>query len=342
MKHILWLTPGFAAHENDSRCIPPLQMLAEGLLASGNYHLHIITYYPHRAKPYSWKGITVYSCAAKARQPKLLTWWQTIRQARRLIKTFPIGMIHSFWLNDTALMGEVLSRWLGLPHWVTLMGQDARRSNGYLRFFPLRNMRLVTLSPYHDDELYRSTGRRADRVIPWGVEEMEEKPQPAEVDLLGVGNLIPLKNYDLLVRLVAQLKVHLPAITAMLIGEGPERPRLEALAQSLGVQDQITFAGPMPREQVLATMRKSRVLVHPSTYESFGMVTLEALACGMAVVSAPVGIAAAHPEWRLAPTEPEMVAQVLHLLQTNPDRKPRFPYLMRQTIKGYEALYEKR
>ncbi len=341
MKHILWLTPGFAADEADSSCIPPLQLLAEALQSSGRFHLHIVTlHFPYKIAPYAWKGLTVYPCAASARQPKLFTWFRALAHARKLIKQYPIEAIHSFWLNDAALVGQWLSRAYRLPHTVTLMGQDARPSNAYLRLFSLKKMHLTALSPFHDDQLQASTGRRANEIIPWGIEKIAEAPTAVSFDILGVGSLISLKNYALFIRLVAKIAAEYPEISATLIGDGPEKQALEKLAEALEIGDKVKFTGNLPREEVLAVMRQSAIFLHTSTYESFGFVLLEAAASGMQVVSTPVGIAATHSEWGIAETEEDLLVKLREAMTRPSVRQPRFPYLMEQTAKRYEALYE--
>ena len=343
MKNILWLTPGFAANEKDSRCIPPMQLLAKALQASGQVQLHIIAlHYPYLKEPYKWHGISVYPCYQSGKFGRLQIWRRAFRYVRQIRREHQIDMLHSFWLTDAALLGHWLSRLYRLPHWVTLMGQDARRSNQYLRFFPIPKMNTITLSPFHDDQFFSTTGHRATKLIPWGIPPVEQSsPQEKRtIDLLGVGNLIPLKDYATFIRLVVLWKKQQPDIRAVLVGDGPERARLEQLARELGVSEQIAFKGYLPRAEVLALMQQSKILLHPSTYESFGLVFLEALACGMQIVSRSVGIAAKASYWHLGEEEPGLYLGLEQAILSYKQPEVRLPFSLFDNVRSYIDLYE--
>jgi 1,2-diacylglycerol 3-alpha-glucosyltransferase len=296
---ILWLTPGFAANEHDHNCIPPLQLLAHELLGQGIDLQVIALEYPFRAEPYVWGngvGASVYPCDGRNRR---YLRWRTLARARafaqQLFTTNRFDAIHSFWLGPAWSLGEQLAARWQTPHVTTLMGQDVLPDNRYLRRLQAGGVhRLVALTPFHNDQLEKTTGLRAEYCIPWGVGSVdvaEVLPQERPVDVLGVGSLIPVKNWEQwlrVLRLVARVR---PGLRAELIGSGPEASRLRALAQQLGLMRQVHFAGEIPRPQVLARLRKSRVLLHTSRFESFGMVVAEATANGCRVVGTPVGAA---------------------------------------------------
>ena len=79
----------------------------------------------------------------------------------------------------------------------------------------------------------------------------------------------------------------IPALTAaghdvvyVISGEGEDRPRLERLAQVVGVDDRVRFVGALPRETLIEAYRMADLFAMPSTGEGFGIVFLEAMACG--------------------------------------------------------------
>ena len=74
-----------------------------------------------------------------------------------------------------------------------------------------------------------------------------------------------------------------------LIGDGPERAHLGALAAELGVADRVTFHGHVPRETCLGLIGGADVLVHPSLHDSGGYATLEGMAAGRPVVCLALG-----------------------------------------------------
>jgi len=112
-----------------------------------------------------------------------------------------------------------------------------------------------------------------------------EVPVQAPVRLVTVGRLIPLKCIDKLVELIA----YLDGVGLVIIGDGSERQRLEALALALGVRDRVHFAGQKRQEEALAIMAVCDLLVLNSTHEGFPHVILEAMTLGLPVVATAVG-----------------------------------------------------
>ena len=111
--------------------------------------------------------------------------------------------------------------------------------------------------------------------------------------LLFVGRIQPLKGADLAVRTLAALDD--PAAVLLIVG-GPSGPggateleRLHELVYSLGLADQVRFVPPQPHERLAGFYRGVDVCLVPSRTESFGLVALEAAACGTPVVAASVG-----------------------------------------------------
>nr|WP_250317184.1 glycosyltransferase family 4 protein [Methanoculleus bourgensis] len=110
-------------------------------------------------------------------------------------------------------------------------------------------------------------------------------PAAEEWDVIFTGRLIRDKNVDVLLRALVAVREEVPDLRALIVGDGPERPALEALARDLGLA--VTFAGFLPRyDDVIAAMKASKVFVLPSTREGFGIAALEAMACGVPVVTA--------------------------------------------------------
>jgi glycosyltransferase involved in cell wall biosynthesis len=102
--------------------------------------------------------------------------------------------------------------------------------------------------------------------------------------VLSVGNLISIKGHELLVRAIAALQDKHPDVTCDIVGEGPERDRLIALAQELRLQEKMHFLGRRKRSQVAEAMRSCTVFALPSRYEALGCVYLEAMAAEKPVI----------------------------------------------------------
>lgn len=106
------------------------------------------------------------------------------------------------------------------------------------------------------------------------------------VDVLFVGRLIEDKRVDVLLRAVAMLRAERPHISCEIVGDGPERHRLEALAGQLGIADTVRFAGIIDEQSLFGRMKSARVFALPSIREGFGIVVVEAQACGAVPVVA--------------------------------------------------------
>ncbi len=175
---------------------------------------------------------------------------------------------------------------------------------------------VVAATPLDRAQMVWNYGADAERirVVPCGVDLRRFRPQgrgearaalglPAdETLLLCVGRMEPLKGMDALIRALALLRASgrpwADGLRVLLVGgEGEGRPhawnaeqrRLDALRRELGIADRVSFLGARPQEQLPALFAAADVVAVPSHYESFGMVALEALACGAAVVASNAG-----------------------------------------------------
>lgn len=103
--------------------------------------------------------------------------------------------------------------------------------------------------------------------------------------LFTAGYLIPRKRVDLLLRAVAIVRRARPSLVLRIGGDGPERPRLEALARELGLDANVTFLGLLERAAVKRELDRCHVFALASEFETFGVVVAEALAAGRPVVA---------------------------------------------------------
>jgi glycosyltransferase involved in cell wall biosynthesis len=102
--------------------------------------------------------------------------------------------------------------------------------------------------------------------------------------LLYVGRFDPIKGLPLAFEALRILFRIAPSATLELIGEGPERPRLEALADRLGIADRLIWTPWSPRSEIFRKMRHSDVFLFPSLRDGGGAVVVEAMASGLPVV----------------------------------------------------------
>jgi glycosyltransferase involved in cell wall biosynthesis len=110
---------------------------------------------------------------------------------------------------------------------------------------------------------------------------------PERVQLTTVAYLIKEKGVDSLVRAIARME-HGARVHLRVVGDGPELPRLKALAESLGLGERVEFAG--LRDDVHALLGKTDIFVHPAIWaEAFGLTIAEAMSNGCAVVASRIG-----------------------------------------------------
>jgi D-inositol-3-phosphate glycosyltransferase len=183
-------------------------------------------------------------------------------------------------------------------------------------------------SPFERQWLEPTVGRSADRIIatcsdevfelkamgippgrisiaPCGV-DLDLFPGSGEADargrthrILSVGRLVPRKGIEVVIRTLPLLRnAGFPDVELLVVGGGgdatetetdSEARRLLAIASDLGVRQQVTFRGQVPRDAMPGIFRSADAVVCTPWYEPFGIVPLEAMACGIPVVAAAVG-----------------------------------------------------
>jgi glycosyltransferase involved in cell wall biosynthesis len=125
-------------------------------------------------------------------------------------------------------------------------------------------------------------------IIPNGIDFdhiTEIKASNERSDLIFAGRLIKEKNVDILINSISLIKEKFPDVRCLIIGDGPERKKLEELTVGLQLTDNIIFKGFMENyDDLIGYMKSSKVFVLPSIREGFGIVVIEANACGLPVV----------------------------------------------------------
>ncbi len=113
---------------------------------------------------------------------------------------------------------------------------------------------------------------------------------PRRRDLVFVGRLVSVKGVDVLLKAIYRLYCAGRRISATIIGEGPERGRLSALSDQLGITEFVSFTGALSGNLLAEKICEHRLLVVPSTEaEPFGTVALEGIACGCVVIGTDGG-----------------------------------------------------
>ena len=105
------------------------------------------------------------------------------------------------------------------------------------------------------------------------------------MSLVFLGRLVRWKGVDLVLDAFAEIRKTIPWADLHIIGDGPERRRLQAQADRLGLSDAVTFHGWLPPEQCPRQLGQSDILLFPSVFECGGAAVLEAMSLGLAVVA---------------------------------------------------------
>ena len=109
-------------------------------------------------------------------------------------------------------------------------------------------------------------------------------------DLVFLGRLVSDKGIDILLAAMGMLESMQLRPRLTIVGEGPERGRLEAQAAALGISARVHFTGVLQGEELVQVLNRHRIMVVPSRYdEPFGIVALEGIACGCVVVGSAGG-----------------------------------------------------
>ena len=316
------LTPLFPEDETYDTCQPSLQVFVKELaLSRPDIKVSVISFHqPVKEKPYQWHGVDVYTCNANFKNkffkiPHLLKVFPFVK---KINKNQKIDCIHSFWLTDCAAYGNLLSSMYKIPHYCTAMGQDVRASSKYLKIINFKKItKLVMLSSFQDEVFKKNKANTDTVIIPWGLDTKnfpKFNNNERSVDILGVGSLIDLKNYQCFIRVVAKLANQFPDIQTYILGEGVSENQLRDQIKKLKLEKNIILTGQVARKEVVEYMSKSKILLHPSTFESQGYIFYEALHSGMQVISFKVGIAKTNPKWFVAENETEIVDRITKLL----------------------------
>jgi len=155
-----------------------------------------------------------------------------------------------------------------------------------------RRMPIVTLSESSRHELVDYLGLRPAQisVVPPGIDERftpGEAKSPVPL-VVAVGRLMPSKRFDELVRIAADVRLEVPDLQLVIVGDGYERPQLEAQVADLDAGDWVRIAGKVSDEELLSLYRRAWVVASTSIAEGWGMTLTEAAACGTPSVATDI------------------------------------------------------
>lgn len=345
-KALIILTPGFAEDEADTSCLPFLQNLVIELNEQFPLlNIVILAFdYPFRSAEYKWHYNTINSFNGwkKRKFKKLLKWWYIWSCLKKIRKNNNVTGILSLWCSECAYLGKQFAKQNQLPHFCWIQGQDAKRENKYPgRIKPLP-AELLALSDFIQREFEKNHGIRPQHIIPVGIRPAEfgKETFKRDIDILGAGSLIPLKQYGLFIETVHYIKQFFPGIKVILCGKGPDEKNIQTLIIKYQLQKNITLTGELPHEEILWYMKRSKVFLHTSNYEGLGVVCIEALYAGCHVISFVQPFNKSIDQWHIVQTKEQMVEKAYAILN-NPVTayKSVSTFTMKESAKKLMELY---
>jgi glycosyltransferase involved in cell wall biosynthesis len=174
--------------------------------------------------------------------------------------------------------------WLEYIGWKGFIGYVVEK---FALFLPDR---IISVSSHTANKLKNQlNSKKPIDLIPNGIKtEMIKKVNRSkeECEVIFTGRLLTHKNVDVLIKSIHLVKRKLPGIRCSIVGNGPEKESLIDLTNKLNLKNNIRFYDFLDKqEDVFSLIKSSKVLVLPSTREGFGMVVIEANACGVPVIT---------------------------------------------------------
>jgi len=282
----------------------------------------------------------------------------------RILRTYAFDLIDAHYFYPDGVAAALLGKRLGKPVVITARGTDVnlipryRLPRAMIRWAARRAAGMITVARALKDDLIRIgvPGERIE-VLRNGVdlqlfrpvdrEAMRRKLGMSRMTLLSVGHLIPRKGHELVIGALARL----PDMDLIIIGDGPERAALGALARDCGVGDRVRFIGAVTQDELRSYYGAGDALVLASSREGWANVLLESMACGTPVVATTAGgspevVAAPEAGGLITERSPEAVAEgVRRLFAAYPDRGATRRYAEKfgweETTRGQLRLFER-
>ena len=343
---LIILTPGFPESEADTTCLPMQQGFVRHLKESyPKLNIIILSFqYPYYIDTYKWFGTTVVSFNGqnKGGLKKLFLRRRLYVTLNEIHSNHKIAGLLSFWYSECALVGKRFADKHGLKHFCWLLGQDARNKNKYPGRTRAKASELIALSDFIQDEFEKNHNTRPQHIIPPGIDTKEPGAVIKErnIDILAAGSLISLKQFDIFLETIAEIKKQLPGIKAVLAGNGPEKEKLQQLIKKNGLQENCILTGELPHDKVLELMQRSKILLHPSSYEGFAGVCQEALYCGAHVISFCRAMKQDIEQWHIVENKETMKQRAIIILQdTNTEYKNIVPFKINDTVQKMMELF---
>jgi teichuronic acid biosynthesis glycosyltransferase TuaC len=180
--------------------------------------------------------------------------------------------------------GSDVSEWPGLALPGKLIRRTLREANALIAVSGALEQGMIALGANPACVTVLRNGVDSEGFRPHNREDARSTLGLVRPTIISVGHLIERKGHDRVIEALALL----PDLGLMIVGEGPERAKLVALAARLGVTDRVWFTGALPQAELPLYYSAAEALVLASSREGWANVLLEAMACGTPVIASPI------------------------------------------------------
>jgi glycosyltransferase involved in cell wall biosynthesis len=305
--HVLTLTPFYPSRDDDaSGCFvsEPLAWLAKTGIRNTVFAVQPLYRRRHQGNDSGvsadWLRYFALPGAFGVPIAGALVFARIVGRVRALHRLQAIDLIHAHGSMPCGHAAMLLSNELGIPHVVSVHGLDSfsrAQAAGHVgawchrisRMVYASSRRVICISESIRGKVLEDMGRICrtsvvyNGVDPESFHPSDEAPSASPL-ILSVGNLLPIEGHELLVHGASSLASEFPTLRWRLIGDGPERSRLQELAQQLRVDTCVSFPGGQSRQQIAAGMQTCSVFALPSRQEGLANVYLEAMSTSKPVI----------------------------------------------------------
>lgn len=291
-KKLLLIIPLFPKSISDDTIVPFITQFIDYFSGENpTIEIHVLTLnYPFTSSTYKYKNLTIHALGNGFKKDVFIIYkvLKNIKKAIKLHKKYRFDGVLSFWYGQTAILGKIIHFCFKIPHYTWLHGQDAKSTNGYMKWFRPNSKDLIMVGKKHQEVLYKSHKVLAKHIANVAINPKtfsKLNRDKRNIDVIGVGNLGKLKNYDLFIDIIFDLKKTHPTVKAIICGDGDERENLTAKIETLNLNSNIELLGYVTNIKVREFMNNSKIMLHTSTFEGNSFAIQEALYSGCKVIS---------------------------------------------------------
>jgi glycosyltransferase involved in cell wall biosynthesis len=291
-KKLLFIIPLFPKSKEDDTIVPFIYQFSTYFSKKyKDVKIDILTLnYPFKRSVYTIDNITIYAIGGNFKKGlhPIFRFFRSIKFALYLYKKNNYDGILSFWYGQTAIIGKILANFYKKKHFTWLQGQDVKTSNKFLKFARPKAESLICVGKNHQQLLFKNHNLLSPNIANVAINSKNFpnlNHTTRMYDIIGVGNLGPLKNYGRFIDVVFELKKTNPNLKVIICGDGEEKKELQEKIERLKLKNTIQLLGYQKNADVINLLNNSKLLLHTSNFEGNPMVIQEALYSGCNVVS---------------------------------------------------------